>query len=136
MFRYPREVVSDVYLSKIGGFSYELDRNEIGVNAKALEQNTSIIANETYARLRMFGEVKPYFFRKKFLVVGVEENMDCYEMTKDGEVVLPEEFSEKYVTKKGEDVLINTVEFFRIDGDYSNVIKAFLCRLESRARRN
>ena len=44
MFRYPVEIISDVYLSKIGGFSSELNENEIGINLEALATNTSIIA--------------------------------------------------------------------------------------------
>jgi|Deesub1362A_J573_1020465.scaffolds.fasta_scaffold00225_49 bifunctional DNA-binding transcriptional regulator/antitoxin component of YhaV-PrlF toxin-antitoxin module len=142
MYRYPVEVLSDLYLSRIGGFSEELDRREIGINSKALEINTSIIANETYADLRFFDETKPYFLKKKFLVVGVDENMKSYSLTRNGEVVLPENLREVYESKKGKEVLINTVEFFRIDGDYSKVVEAFLWRLKGtknfgiRERRN
>lgn len=129
------EVISDTYLSKIGGFSYELDRREIGINAKALELNTSIIPSETIATLRTFGDKRPYFFRKRFVVVAVEENMDCYGMTANGEVVLPEEMRDEKM-RVGEEVIVNTVESFRIDGDYRNVAKAMLWHLESRIRRN
>jgi len=136
MYRYPVEVISDTYLSKVGGFSYELDRKEIGINAKALEVNTSIIPNETFATLRTFDDRRPYFFKNRFIVVPIEENMDCYEMTADGEVVLPDDMKDKMRVKVGEDVIVNTVESFRIDGDYRNVVKAILWRLESRIRRN
>lgn len=134
MFKFPVEIISDIYLSKIGGFSYELNRNEIGINAKALEQNTSIIANETYASIKMLeSKPKPYFFRKKYLVIGIEKNMECYELTQNGEVVLPENLSDEY--EKGKEVLINTVEFFRIDGDYSKIFRV-LWRSGLRERRN
>jgi len=136
MYRYPVEVISDTYLSKVGGFSYELDRKEIGINAKALEVNTSIIPNETFATLRTFDDRRPYFFKNRFIVVPIEENMDCYEMTANGEVVLPDDMKDKMRVKVGEDVIVNTVESFRIDGDYRNVVKAILWRLESRIRRN
>ena len=136
MYRYPVEVISDTYLSKVGGFSYELDRKEIGINAKALEVNTSIIPNETFATLRTFDDRRPYFFKNRFIVVPIEENMDCYEMTADGEVVLPDDMKDKMRVKVGEDVIVNTVESFRIDGDYRNVVKAILWRLESRIRGN
>ncbi len=136
MYRYPVEVVADTYLSRIGGFSYELRRREIGINAKALEVNTSIVPNETYATLRFFGDFEPYFLKKRFLVVGVEENMECFEKTLNGEVILPEELREMWGEREGEEVLINTTEFFRIDGDYSKLAKALLCRLENRNRRN
>ncbi len=123
MFAYPMEVVSDIYVSKVGGFSCELDKNEIGINAKALEVNTSIIANETYAKLRFFGErAYPYFFKRSFRIVGLEENMEGYEFSPNGEVVLPSEFEDESVL--GKDVIINTVESFRIDQDYETVINA------------
>ncbi len=136
MYRYPVEVISDVYLSRIGGFSYELEKNELGINAKAIEVNTSLIPNETYVTLKFFGETRPYFMRERFIVVGVEENMDCYEMTKNGEVVLPEELAERYADRMGEEVLINAVEFFRMDGDYSKPAKVLLWRLRSQEGRN
>jgi len=136
MYRYPVEVVSDTYLSKVGGFSYELGKREIGINAKALEVNTSIIPNETFATLRTFDDRRPYFFKQRFVVVAVEENMDCYKMTANGEVVLPDEIRDRMDVKVGEDVIVNTVESFRIDGDYSNVARAMLWHLESRIRRN
>ncbi|MEM4495786.1 MAG: hypothetical protein QXM06_00625 [Archaeoglobaceae archaeon] len=135
MYRYPLEIVSDIYLSKVGGYSYELDEKEVGINAKALEMNTSLIPNETFVTIRLFrGKIKPYFFKRRFLIVGVEENMDCYELTKNGEVVLSESLGE--TVEVGEEVIINAVEFFRVDGDYSNLLKAILCRLESLKKEN
>lgn len=131
--------MSDIYVSKLGGFSYEMERNEIGINAKAIELNTSIIANETFARVRFFDEkVKPYFLREIFKIVGIEEHMECYDLTKNGEIVLSEELENKFKEREGEDVIINTVEFFRIDGDYSRVINTFrrIWSLESLIRRN
>jgi len=135
MYKYPVEVISDTYMSRIGGFSYELDRKEIGINAKALELNTSIIPSETIATLRTFDDRIPYFFKKRFVVVAVEENMDCYSLTANGEIVLPEEMKDEKM-KVGEEVILNTVESFRIDGDYRNVAKAMLWHLESRIRGN
>jgi len=134
MYRYPVEVLADTYLSRVGGYSYELDRNEIGINAKALEMNTSIIANETLATLKRFEEIRPYFLRRKFVVVGIEENMDCYEMTPNGEIVLPKEMEGSM--EVGEGVIVNTVESFRIDGDYSKVVRAIKWRLDSQITRN
>jgi len=141
MFAYPMEVISDIYLSKIGGFSCELSKKEIGINAKALEVNTSIIANETYAKLRFFDEKPyPYFFRRSFRIVGLEENMEGYEFSSNGEVVLSAELEEEFKNIVGKEVMINTVESFRIDYDYRNVINRILnyagiC-LEDRQRRN
>jgi hypothetical protein len=141
MYAYPVEVISDVYLSKIGGFSSELSKNEIGINAKAIEINTSIIPNETYAKLRFFDEKPyPYFLKRSYRVVGLEENMDGYGHSQNGEVVLSDDLKEEFENYLGKEVIINTVESFRIDYDYQKVIKAIfsyagIC-LESRRRRN
>ena len=127
MFAYPMEVVSDIYLSKIGGFSCELSKREIGINAKAIEMNTSIIANETYAKLKFFDEKPyPYFFRRSFRIIALEENMEGYEFSPNGEVVLPAELEDEGVV--GKEVMINTVESFRIDGDYGTVIRKIFDR--------
>lgn len=135
MYRYPLEIISDIYLSKVGGYSYELGEREIGINAKALEMNTSLIPNETLVTIRLFkGKIRPYFFKMRFLIVGIEDNMDCYELTKNGEVVLSESLGE--TVEVGSEVIINAVESFRIDGDYSSLLKAILCRLESLKKEN
>ena len=140
MFAYPMEVIADVYLSKIGGFSHELSKKEIGINAKALEVNTSIIANETYAKLRFLDEKPyPYFFKRSFRIIGLEENMEGYEFSPNGEVVLSVELKKKFERFIGKDVIINTVESFRIDYDYQKVIKTIFDHVgicsESRRRK-
>ncbi|AEA47456.1 hypothetical protein [Archaeoglobus veneficus] len=128
MYLYPKEILADTYVSKVGGFSSELDEREIGINALALSMNTSIIANETEARLRFFDDRPlPYFLRRSYRIVGLEENMDGFEASPNGEVV----FSEKCELRdvEGRDVIINTVESFRIDGDYSSVVRALRRRV-------
>ena len=130
MFPYPKEIIADIYLSKIGGFSSELDKKEIGINAKALEVNTSIIADETHARLKFFDEKPvPFFLRRMYRVVGLEEHMDGYEESSNGEVVLSAELEEELERYRGKDVIINTVESFRVDGDYSAIAKALRRRM-------
>lgn len=130
MFLYPREIIADMYLSKIGGFSSGLDKREIGINAKALEVNTSIIADETHARLRFFDEkLTPFFLRRMYRVVGLEEHMDGYEESSNGEVVLSAELEDEFGKYRGKDVIINTVESFRIDGDYSSVARVLRRRM-------
>ena len=126
MFRYPVEIISDVYLSKIGGFSSELNENEIGINLEALATNTSIIANETTAVLEILDKKsrKPYFLKKKFLIVGVDKWMRCYELSRNGEVVMSSELEEEYYRFLGRDVLINTVKI-----DYKNLVEMVFSRI-------
>ncbi len=127
MFKYPVEVLSDVYLSKIGGFSPEIDINEIGINSKALSMNTSIIANETVAVLRILDRKgKPYFLDKRFLIIGIEEWMDCYELSSNGEVVLSSELEDDFSKFLGRGIIINTIESFRIGRDYGRIIKILM----------
>lgn len=133
MFAYPVEVVADIYLSKIGGFSPELDRNEIGINVRALETNTSIIANETYAKIRFFGErAYPYFFRRTFRIIGLEEHMEGYELSRNGEVVLSEELEKEYGRFVGKEVMINTVESMRMESFIRTVFQLLLCSEDRR----
>lgn len=133
MFDYPIEIATDLYVSKVGGFSPELDRNEIGINIDAIYSNTSIIANETYAKIRFLGErAKPYFFRRSYLVVGLEPNMEGYECSQNGEVVLPESMMEYGLI--GKEVIINTVETFMKFDIYSVVRKCLESRKEGKRR--
>lgn len=115
MFLYPQEIIADIYVSKIGGFSPELGKREAGINSKAIEVNTSIIADETYARLKFLDEKPyPFFLKKKYRIVGLEENMEGYEDSRNGEVVLSSELQDELQDKVGSGVIINTVEMFRL----------------------
>lgn len=125
MYLYPREIIADTYLSMVGGFSSELEKSEIGINAKALEVNTSIISNETRASIKFLDDrVIPYFLRRKYTVVGLEEYMEGYEYSQQGEVVFSTDLRKEFSEKLGREVILNTVESFRIDGDFTKVIKA------------
>ncbi len=125
MYLYPREIIADTYLSKVGGFSSELENSEIGINAKALEINTSIISNETKASIKFLDDrIIPYFLRRKYTVVGLEEYMEGYEYSQQGEVVFSTDLRKEFSERLGKEVILNTVESFRIDGDFTNVIKA------------
>lgn len=114
MFLYPQEVISDTYVSIIGGFSPELDEREAGINSKALEVNTSIIANETLARMKFFNEQPyPFFFKRRYRIVALEEQMQGYESSVNGEVIFSSELIHELGQKLGSGVIINTVESFR-----------------------
>jgi len=120
MYAYPIEVLAETYLSKLGGFAEEIGGREIGINEEALHFNTSIIAGETEARIKILDERNPpYFLRRSFRVVGLPA-----QLSPNGEVILPEGLRDRLERYVGKDVVLNTVESFRLDGDYSNVIKA------------
>ncbi len=113
MFAYPMEIATDLYVSRVGGFSPELDSNEIGINVDAIRTNTTIIADETYAKIRFLDEKpRPFFFRKSYRIVGLEPNMEGYEYSQNGEVVFSESLSETFGRYVGREVVINTVETF------------------------
>ncbi|ADB57628.1 hypothetical protein [Archaeoglobus profundus] len=127
MFAYPIEVATDLYVSKVGGFSPELEKNEIGINIDAIYSNTSIIANETYAKIRFLGErAKPFFFRESYRVIGLEPNMEGFEYSQNGEVVFSESLANSLGTYIGKDVIINTVETFRLNIDIITLVKKCL----------
>jgi|Deesub1362B_J571_1020462.scaffolds.fasta_scaffold00892_1 hypothetical protein len=115
MFLYPQEIISDIYVSRIGGFSYELDKKEAGINSKAIVMNTSIIADETFARLKFLDEKPhPFFLRKEYRIVGLEEYMEGYEESSNGELILSMDLKDELEEKIGKEVIINTVETFRL----------------------
>jgi hypothetical protein len=121
MYAYPIEVLAETYVSRLGGFSEEVGKREIGINEHAIRLKTSIIAGETEARIKIMDERNPpYFLRKTFRVVGLPTYL-----SPNGEVVLPERLRDDFEKHVGKEVILNTVESFRIDGDYFNVIKAF-----------
>jgi len=139
MYRYPKEVISDIYLSRVGGFSEELSKEEMGINVNAIYMNTSIIPDETFCRIRFFEErSRPFFLKRKFKIVGISEEMRAYKMTREGEVVFSDDMKELLKSKIGEAVIINTVESFRMDDDYSSLAKYLskLWRSENLQRRN
>ncbi|WP_456477917.1 hypothetical protein [Geoglobus ahangari] len=143
MYPYPREVVADIYVSKLGGFSEEIGEREVGINDKALEMNTSLIAEESRIKLRFFdSREKPYFLKKSFRVVGISHGSSAYRLSRMGEVVLGREHRDVLGERVGEAVMINAVESFRIDGDYSSMKKAvqsmreWIWKSESLGRRN
>jgi len=116
MFDYPMEIATDMYISIVGGFSSELERNEIGINIDAIYSNTSMIANETYAKIRFLNEkTKPFFFRESYLIVGLKPNMDGYMFSQNGEVVFSEHLIDSLSRHIGREVIINTIETFRLD---------------------
>ncbi len=127
MFAYPVEIATDMYVSKVGGFSPELERNEIGINIDAIYSNTSMVANETYAKIRFLGEkAKPFFFRESYRIIGLEPNMEGFEYSQNGEVVFSESLAESLSRYVGRDVIINTVETFRLNLDVISLVKKCL----------
>jgi hypothetical protein len=126
MYLYPREIIAETYVTKLGGFSEEISKDELAINTEALMRNTSIIIGETRARMKfLHHKNRPYFLRNIFKIVGFEGEL-AEELSPNGEAVLSEELKEKYERYLGGEVLINTVESFRIDDDFSEVLKAFL----------
>lgn len=143
MYPYPKEVVADIYVSKLGGFSEEIGEKEIGINDKALEMNTSLIAEESRIKIRFFDERgRPYFLKRSFRVVGISKHSSAYSLSRMGEIVMGREHRENLGDKVGRAVMINAVESFRIDGDYSSMKKAvqsmreWIWKSESLGRRN
>uniref|UniRef100_A0A7C3UH84 Uncharacterized protein n=1 Tax=Geoglobus ahangari TaxID=113653 RepID=A0A7C3UH84_9EURY len=143
MYPYPVEILGDTYLTKLGGFSEEIRKNEVGINEKAIEMNTSLIQDESYVRLRFFDiKQKPFFLRKSFKIVGIPQEWNSFELSLNGEIVMAEDYREELKELVGKHLLINAVEYFRIDGDYSSMSKAiksmreWIWKSESLRRRN
>lgn len=143
MFRYPVEIIGDTYLSKLGGFSSILEYREVGINEKAIEMNTSLIPEVSEVKLKFLdSKDKPYFLKKSFKVVSIDVNSKESRLSCDGEIVLSEKHKENFRDYIGKYVILNSVESFRIDGDYSSMEKAvksmreWIWKSESLQRRN
>jgi len=107
---YPVEIISNLYLTKLGGFSSELSWNEVGINERAI-RGTSIVPGETLVRIRFMGSKPyPFFFRRVFRVVGIRPGMRSYSMTLNGELVMPEGMRERFGRFLGREVILNAVE--------------------------
>jgi len=118
MFLYPQQVVAEMYVSRLGGFSNELNKDEAGINIRAIQENTTIIADETIARLKFMEEgSKPFFFRQKYLIVALDEQMEGYEKSLNGELILSSDLRDNFGRKIGSEVIINTIETFRFNED-------------------
>ena len=125
MYPYPKEILADMYVSKLGGFSSELEGDELGINEKALEINTSLIGGITKVRLKFFDRKdKPFFLRKEFTVVSLSTFDSAAKFSRRGEVVMGEAHRERLRDEVGKAVIMNSVESFRLDGDYSSMKKA------------
>ncbi len=143
MYLYPKEILGDTYLTKLGGFSEEIGKNEVGINEKAIEMNTSLIQDESYVKLRFFEiKQKPFFLRKSFRIIGIPQEWNSFELSLNGEIVMAEDYREELKKQVGKHLLINAVESFRIDGDYSSMSKAiksmkeWIWKSENLRRRN
>lgn len=118
MFLYPQQVVAEIYISRLGGFSDELNKGEAGINIRAIQENTTIIADETVARLKFMEERSmPFFFRQQYLIVALDEQMEGYERSLNGELILSAELQDNYGRNIGSEVIINTIETFRFNED-------------------
>ncbi len=113
-WKLPIQILQDQYVSLFGGWSEELDKNEIGLNRNSLS-NTDIHPYITRVLLRKFDSKSrlPLFFRKWFEVVPLDrETPDAYSKSPKGEVVLAEselDRAECSGLRKGDLIVMNNV---------------------------
>lgn len=94
---FPIRAFRDYYVTRVGGFSGELEPGEIGINRAALEKNTDIEPYEDLVTVAKFDSARriPLVIRALFYVVPLERGSDAYARSPSGEAVLraPEETS-------------------------------------------
>jgi len=88
---YPVETLRFWYVSPFGGRSRDLAPNQVGVNGRALAQNTELGPDDQVAvALPGNDPERPWFFQERFEVVALDAYHRAADLSPMGEVVLPD----------------------------------------------
>ena len=110
----PVETLRDWYVTVCGGWSPELTFDQIGINRRAIERNTSLEPGADWVRVTLLGEVRrPLLFDRAFEVVPLDASYPSALMHSPlGEAVFPEgdeALRGPHAPRPGEQVLLNHV---------------------------
>ncbi len=91
LYPYPVETLKHWYVTVVGGQSFDLKPNQIGVNKDALAENTDIVPYEDSVLIsKLEGRGAPIVTKKYFTVVPLgTASPDASSKSPNGEVVLP-----------------------------------------------
>ncbi len=91
LYPYPVETLKHWYVTVVGGQSFDLKPNQIGVNKEALAENTDIVPYEDSVLIsKLEGRRTPIVTKKYFTVVPLDTALpDASSKSPNGEVVLP-----------------------------------------------
>ena len=108
----PAETLRDWYVTVCGGWSPELDLDQIGINRDAIERNTSLDPAADRVRVTILGSVRrPLLLDRFFEIVPLDEgHPHAFEQSPIGEAVFPEGdevLRGHQAPRPGEEVLLN-----------------------------
>ncbi len=90
---FPFETLRHRYVAPFGGRSKELTEGEVGINARALAQNTELVPRKDKVLISVLGldRPRPLYMQTPFEVVALDERrLDALMKSMEGEAVLPE----------------------------------------------
>ncbi len=127
LYPYPVETLKHWYVTVVGGQSADLKPDQIGVNLKALAENTDIVPyKDTVLISKLEGRGTPLLTRKYFTVVPLDEAApDALSKSPIGEVVFPAQDRKEWFLepiKIGESVILNNVLSQRYPNRLANAL--------------
>ncbi len=90
---FPFETLRHRYVAPFGGRSKELTEGEVGINARALAQNTELVPRKDKVLISVLGldRPRPLYMQTPFEVVALDERrLDALMKSTEGEAVLPD----------------------------------------------
>lgn len=111
-FKYPLPVTQNRYITKLGGRSNSLQRDQIGIHVEALVQNTSLsLGNDILvdkARRKQKSTPRPLYIRAAHKLKPITELHDsrAVVMASDGEAVLSEE--DPLEVEEGDEIVLKS----------------------------
>jgi hypothetical protein len=91
-YQYPIETLKHWYVTPIGGLSADLKPGQIGLNRRALADNTDLVPHQDRVSLSLLdgGRSLPLFAKKYFEIVALDRACsDALSKSPKGEAVLP-----------------------------------------------
>ncbi len=113
IYPYPIEPFRYCYVTLVGGNSIELKPGQIGLNSRALSENTDLIPYQDRVIISKLdgSRVQPLYSKRYFTVVPIDSNKpDAYSKSRLGQVVFPQGrngFPDP--VKTGDQVILNSV---------------------------
>ncbi len=115
---YPLETLRHWYVTPFGGRSRDLSQGQVGINSRALDQNTSLIPNQDKVLISILGRgaPRPLYARTPFQVIALDSSTPSgLQKSPQGEAVLPLEETWDVIRrpylqpKRGQALLLNGV---------------------------
>ncbi len=140
---YPFETLRHWYVTPFGGRTGDLSPGQVGINARALNQNTDLTPHQDRVLISIVGQntVRPLYTRMTFEVVALDSvTPDALGRSLQGEAVLPLEEPWDVVRRpylqprEGEPLLLNSVATKVFGRDVSEVLNELLAKELARRR--